>query len=107
MKFGRATLVRQNGAIAETLRLLEAYRVARTYAVILSLIGMLVVLARALKNGAGLEGTVTHAIVWMTILALVGLFVGAIAAATIDESVRTKAQAEIDAFSATADEQQA
>jgi hypothetical protein len=72
--------------------------VARTYAGILAHVGMLVVLGRALKDGAGFDGTILQAIVIMALLAVVGLVVGSIAEATIDESVRTSMQAELDAL---------
>ncbi len=68
----------------------------RTYAGILALVGMLCVLFRALKNGAGFDETVLQALAVMGLLAAVGLMVGAIAEATIDESVRKRMQAEID-----------
>ncbi len=70
---------------------------ARTYAGILALVGMLFVLFRAFKNGAGFDGTILQAMTAMGLLAAVGLIVGTIAAATIDESVRRRMQAEIDA----------
>ncbi len=71
---------------------------ARTYAGILALVGMLVVLFRALKNGAGFDGTILQALAAMGLLAMVGLIVGAIAEATIDESVRRRMQTEIGAL---------
>lgn len=70
---------------------------ARTYTGILALVGMQVVLFRAIKNGAGYDGTMLQALIVMGSLAVVGWIVGAIAEATIDESVRLKMQAEIDA----------
>lgn len=71
--------------------------VARTYAGILALVGMLVVLFRALKDGAGVDGTMLHAMLAMGTMAATGFVIGAIAEATVDESVRRKMQAEIDA----------
>lgn len=70
---------------------------ARTYAGILALVGMQFVLFRALKNGAGFDGTILQALAAMGLLAAVGLIVGTIAEATIDESVRASVQADIDA----------
>ncbi|MDZ4658904.1 MAG: hypothetical protein SH868_15115 [Bythopirellula sp.] len=70
---------------------------ARTYAGILALVGMLFVLFRAIKDGAGFDGTMIQALAAMGLLAAVGLIVGTIAEATIDESVRQRMQAEIDA----------
>jgi hypothetical protein len=59
---------------------------------------MLVVLFRALKNGAGFDGTILTAVITMGLLAAVGTIIGAIAEATIDESVRMRMQAELDAL---------
>jgi hypothetical protein len=61
---------------------------------------MLVVLFRALKNGAGFDGTILTALITMGLLAAVGMIIGAIAQATIDESVRMRMQAELDALPA-------
>ncbi len=71
----------------------------RTYAVIMALIGMNVVLMRALKDGAGMDSTVISAIAWMVMLGLVGAVVGSLAKTTVDESVRTKIEAELTAIS--------
>ncbi len=68
---------------------------ARTYAAILALLGMLVVLLRAIKNGAGFDGTILNALAWMALLGAVGSIVGAIAQQTVDESVRVKIEAEL------------
>jgi hypothetical protein len=59
---------------------------------------MLVVLFRALKNGAGFDGTILTAVITMGLLAAVGTIIGAIAEATINESVRLRMQAELDAL---------
>jgi hypothetical protein len=48
--------------------------------------------------GAGFDGTILQAVVTMALLAVVGLVVGSIAEATIDESVRASAQFELDAL---------
>lgn len=71
---------------------------ARTYAGILALLGLIVVLLRAIKDGAGIDGTLLQAIAIMALLAMVGLVVGVIAQMTVDESTRTRVQAELDAF---------
>jgi len=71
--------------------------------IIMALIGMNVVLMRALKDGAGMDSTVISAIAWMVVLGLVGAVVGALAKTTVDESVRTKIEAEL----ATISDQQA
>jgi hypothetical protein len=75
--------------------------VARTFAGILAHVGMLVVLFRALKDGAGFDGTILQAVATMALLAVVGLVIGSIAEATIDESVRASMQAELDAMTDT------
>lgn len=68
---------------------------ARTYAVVMALLAMLVVLLRAMKNGAGVEGTIATAFAWMGLLGVVGLVVGLIAQATVDQSVLSTVQAEL------------
>jgi len=69
--------------------------VARSYSAIMALIGLLVVLLRGMKNGAGFEGTIATGLSWMVLLGALGLVVGVIAAQTVDESVRTKIEAEL------------
>jgi hypothetical protein len=69
--------------------------VARRFAGIMASIGMSVVLFRALKNGNGFESAVVSALSWMVTLGLIGVVVGAIAQATVDESVRTKIEQEL------------
>lgn len=71
---------------------------ARTYAGILAHVGLLVVLCRSLKNGAGFDGTILQGLVTMALLAAVGLVVGIIAETTIDDSVRASVQADLDAL---------
>jgi len=66
----------------------------------MALLGMNVVLLRALKDSAGLDGTVVHGVVWMVLLGAVGWIVGAIAQTTVDESVRIKIEAELAAVNA-------
>ena len=60
---------------------------ARNYAAVMALLAMLVVLLRAMKNHSGFDGTIANALGWMAIFGLVGFVVGAIAQATVDESV--------------------
>ncbi len=74
---------------------------ARTFAGILALIGMQVVFLRAIKNGAGVDGTVLQALAAMALLAAVGFVVGSIAQMTVDDAVRTRIQAELDKLSQT------
>ncbi|TWU27784.1 hypothetical protein [Bythopirellula polymerisocia] len=71
---------------------------ARTYACIFALLGMIVVLLRAIKNGAGFDGTIMQAMATTVLLAVVGMIVGMIAQATVDESTRNQLQAELDAL---------
>lgn len=71
---------------------------ARTYAAIMALVGMQVVLFRAMKNGAGFDGTILDALAWMALLGIVGLVIGTIAQQTVDDSVRVKIEAELAAI---------
>ena len=68
---------------------------ARKYAAIMALVGMTVVLLRGLKMGAGFEAVVVSALGWMATLGVVGLVVGALAQATIDEAVRVQMEREL------------
>ena len=61
----------------------------------MALIGMLVVLLRGMKEGADFDGTIAAGLCWMVLLGALGLIVGVIAAQTVDESVRTKIEAEL------------
>lgn len=72
----------------------------RTYAGILGPLAMVVIICRGLKDSAGLEGTLTLAIVALAIYAIVGSIVGQIAQATIDESVRLKIERQLEARNA-------
>lgn len=67
---------------------------ARNYAAVMALLAMLVILLRAMKNHAGFDGTITVALIWMTIFGLIGFVVGAIAQTTVDESVLKSLQAQ-------------
>ena len=79
---------------------------ARTYAAVLALVGLLVVLVRAIKDGAGCDGTIALGLAWMATLGAIGLVVGLIAQQTIDESVRSQIEAELAAFSAQNEQQE-
>ena len=68
---------------------------ARSYSAMMALIGMLVVLLRGMKDGADFDGTIAVGLCWMVLLGALGLIVGVIAAQTVDESVRTKIEAEL------------
>ena len=68
---------------------------ARSYAAIMALLGMLVVLLRGMKDGAGCDGTIAAGLVWMALLGAIGTIVGVLAETTVVESVRTKIEAEL------------
>lgn len=68
---------------------------ARSYSAVMALIGMVVVVLRGLKDNAGIDGTVAAGLCWMVVLGTTGLIVGYIAQQTVDESVRTKIEAEL------------
>lgn len=67
----------------------------RTYAAVMALIGMVVVLLRGLKDNAGFEETIISSLLWMALLGTLGIFIGAIAENTIVESVRIKIESEL------------
>jgi hypothetical protein len=68
---------------------------ARKYAAVMALVGMSVVLVRALKNGASVESAVVTALSTMAILGLVGMIVGAVAQSTVDEAVRSQMERDL------------
>lgn len=70
---------------------------ARAYAGALGSLALAITFARGALLGAGFEGTAQSAILAMFALAGVGLVVGQIAEATVDESVRQRLQAQIEA----------
>lgn len=74
---------------------------ARKYAVLMALVGLLLVLMRALKNGGGFESTIVTALSWMAALGLIGLMVGSIAQTTIDDAVRQRMEQELAAAGVT------
>ena len=71
---------------------------ARTYSAIMALIGLQVVLLRGMKDGAGFDATIASGLCWMVLFGAIGLVVGALAEKTVDESVRTKIEAELTAI---------
>lgn len=73
---------------------------ARAYAGVLGSLAVAVTFARGALLGAGFEGTVHTAVVAMLALAGVGLIVGQLAEATVDDSVRQKLQAQIEQYEA-------
>ena len=60
---------------------------AGTYASIMALLAMVVVLLQAMKNQAGFNETLPLAFAWMALFAAIGLLLGAIARRTVDQSV--------------------
>ncbi len=68
---------------------------ARKYAVLMALVGLLLVLLRALKNGSGFESTIVTALSWMAMFGLIGFMVGSIAQTTIDDAVRQRMEQEL------------
>ncbi len=68
---------------------------ARAFAGTMGYLGVAVTLLRGVKEGAGIDGTITTAIVAMLALALVGGVIGAIAQTTIDESVRSQLERQL------------
>lgn len=68
---------------------------ARKYAAIMALVGMSVTLVRGLKNGYGFEASVVLALGWMAALGVVGLVIGYLAEATVEDSVRQLMESEL------------
>ena len=79
---------------------------ARTYAAIMALVAMLVVLLRALKNHAGFEETILTSLAWMSVMGAVGLVLGMLAQNTVDQSVLKLVQAELDALQPSQEQKQ-
>ena len=67
----------------------------RVYAGILGPLAMAVVICRGWLDSGGVEGTLTQAIVFLFVFALVGAVLGQVAQATIDESVRAKLEQQL------------
>ena len=68
---------------------------ARTYAAIMALLALLVVIMRGVKNHAGCQETVLIALAWMSLLGAIGFIIGAIARSTVDQSVLTKIESQL------------
>jgi hypothetical protein len=68
----------------------------------MALVGMSLVLLRALKNGLGFEATITTALAWMAALGVVGWVTAAVAQTTVDEAVRQIMEQELAAAHLTA-----
>ncbi len=69
---------------------------ARAYAGVLGSLAWAVTFARGALLGGSVERTAETAVVAMLLLAGVGLLVGLIAEATVDESVRQRLQMQLD-----------
>ncbi len=72
----------------------------RIYAGVLGTLAMVVVLCRGVMGAGGVEGTLTMATLSMIAFAIIGSFLGYIAEATIEESVRFKIEQELAAHTA-------
>lgn len=68
---------------------------ARAFAGTMGYLGMAVTLLRGAVAGAGIEATLSSAIIAMIALAIVGGVVGAIAKRTVDESVRSQLERQL------------
>ena len=73
----------------------------RLFASIMGLLGMVIVLLRALLHGSSLDATVPNAVMGMLVLSIVGAIVGAIAKGVVDDSVRLQLKREMEALSGT------
>ncbi|QDT00068.1 hypothetical protein [Adhaeretor mobilis] len=71
------------------------------YATVLALTGMAVVLIRSLRGEASFDTAITEAACWMAFFGVVGCLIGAIAQATIDESVRLQMEKQLAQLDAT------
>ena len=65
----------------------------------MGLLGMVVVLLRAMIHGASLDATAPQAVIGMLVFTGVGAVVGAIAKWTVDDSVSLQLKQELDAMS--------
>ena len=67
----------------------------RVYAGILGPLAMAVVICRGWLDSGGVEGTLTQAVLYLALFAVVGAILGHLAQTTIDESVRAKLQSQL------------
>lgn len=68
---------------------------ATKYGTVLALTALTVVLIRSLRGAASFDTAITTAVCWMALLGAVGVVVGMIAQATIDESVRLQMEKQL------------
>lgn len=69
---------------------------ARAYAGVLGSLAWAITFARGAAAGAGFEGTAQNALLAMLAMSAVGLVVGLVAEAAVDESVRQRLQRQIE-----------
>ncbi len=67
----------------------------RAYAGILGPLAMAVVICRGWLVSGGVEGTLTHAVLFLFLFAAVGAVLGHIAETTVDESVRSRLESQL------------
>jgi hypothetical protein len=67
----------------------------RTYAGILGPLAMAVVICRGWLGSGGVESTLSLATVYLVVFSIVGAFIGQVAEATVDESVRSKLEEQL------------
>jgi hypothetical protein len=67
----------------------------RVYAGILGPLAMAVVICRGWLGSGGVEGTLGLATLYLAIFSFVGAIIGQIAQSTVDESVRTKLEQQL------------
>lgn len=67
----------------------------RAYAGILGPLAMAVVICRGWLASGGVQGTLTQAILFLALFAVVGAILGHLAQSTIDESVQARLQSQL------------
>jgi hypothetical protein len=87
--------VRQAGGDAKSLTALEGANVSRIYAGILGPLAMTVAIARGWLTSGGVEGTLSSAVFYLLVFAILGAILGHIAQTTVDESVRSALEAQL------------
>lgn len=71
----------------------------RLFASIMGLLGMVIMLLRALLHGSSLDATAPKAVMAMLVLSIVGAIVGAIAKEVVDDSVSLQLKQKMEALS--------
>jgi hypothetical protein len=71
----------------------------RLFASIMGLLGMVIMLLRALLHGSSLDATAPKAVMAMLVLSIVGAIVGAIAKGVVDDSVSLQLKRKMEALS--------